>query len=397
MFKRCLGVVLAALTVLAGLFVQVVAGAEPARPKKLDVSYITSDVYGVIVVHPQQMARSPEVAVLLRFGWAPLPIKAMGFDPLKIEQMVMLVPGPSSAARAQGPRFVLRVSRPADTDAVARAFVRSPLEKLRVVAVTVAGKKCYKYEWVAEEPPKTERPGGRPSVPATITCVADDRTVLSCPGGEAELKKMLVGGEVKTPLVERLRGLDVSDDVAAVFLLEPMRDEIRKDVERLKQRLTTSPEIHFDEIALLLRSATVKLDLTDAARSSAVLEAEDPAGAAKVEELLGTLRRVGKEDLARERKRLADRPEAFRKAEEPMLLVAGEVLDAVTWTKDGAQVTVALKGSKGLLGKWLVTSLKYRLTAIPAGPNSPEDLPATEAAPRKTPPPPAKRIPRPKD
>jgi len=260
---------------------------------------------------------------------------------------------------------------------MAKVMIGGPRESLGIVTVTVAGKKCYKFEEAVKGPANAEKTGEpvprRPSFPPVIACVADDRTVLVCVRGEADLKKMLAGGEVKSPLVERLNRLDVSEDVLAVFAPEPMRESIEESLAAQKRSSPSSPGVPFSEIALLLKSATVRVDLSDDARTSVVLEAEDAAGAAKVEQLLKTLRQAAKDDLDRER---ADRPEEFRRAEEPMMSLAGEALDAMTWTAKGSQVTVTLKGTKGLVARWFATSLKYVFTSIPARPAKPAAEPA---------------------
>jgi hypothetical protein len=373
MCKRSVMNVFLGLALLAAFCAQGVTAAEPARPKQLDLTYVTADVCGVIVLHPQQMARSPEVAALLKNEQVAAAIKELPFDPLKIEEVVgqLLVPSktPRGYATALGDRVAVRFSPPVDIDNMAKAMLGGPRESRKVIAVTVAGKKCYKPEEVAKEPAKTEKsakPVWRPPLPDPIACVLDDRTVLICVLGEADLKEALSAGEVKTPLVERLRRLDVSDDVAAVFALEPVREVIKEELARKKQYGPASPGIHYNEMALLLRSATVKLSLTDAARSSAVLEAEDAAGAAKVEELLKTFLQVAKDDLASERKRLQDMPEEFRKYQEEMMSAGEKLLDAITWTRSAAQVTITLKGSKGLLGELFAKQVSRFFTS-PAG------------------------------
>jgi len=100
-----------------------------------------------------------------------------------------------------------------------------------------------------------------------------------------------------------------------------------------------------------LQIVTIKLNLSDAARSSAVGQAADAAGAAKVEEQLKVFQRNAKEGINEQRKELAKMPEEFRKEAEEMMSVAEKLLDALTWTKSGTRVTVTLKGDKGLIGE----------------------------------------------
>jgi len=385
MFKRSLDLMLVALVVLTGCSRGSQPEAEPARPKQLDLlSYVSDDIYGVIVLHPQQIARSPEVAAMLKNELFVAAFKGVGFDPLKIEQVLLLIPAPAKepGLASDGPTAVLRFSPPLDAENVAKGLLVKPLGPLGSInlvaaTVTVAGKKCYKFEEAAEEPAKTQTGGepvrGKRFIPRMMTCVADDRTVLVSPRGEAGLKKMLAAGEVKTPLTERLRGLDVSDDVAAVFVLEPMREEVKAALAREKRRSPTSPAISLDEIMLLLRSATFKISLADAARSSVLLEAEDVAGAAKVEELLKTFRQVATDGLAGAPKRFQGMPEEFRKQIEEETTTFEKLLDAMTSTRSGAQVTITLKGTEGLTGVAAVKAISGMFTPviIPSKPRPP--------------------------
>ncbi len=401
MSKLSVAVMFLGLVVLAGLCAPVATGAEPARPKQLDLSYVSADVCGVVVLHPQQMARSPEVAALLKNEHVVAAFKQMSFDPLKIEQMVGLIAVPTKersqypVATLLGDRLVVRFSPPVDADSMAKLMLGGPRESRKIVAATVAGKRCYKFEEAVKEPANAEKSGEplqrRRSFPPTITCVADDRTVLVCVFGEADLKKMLAGGEVKSPLVEPLRRVDVSEDIVAAFALEPVRESIKEGLAQQRQFAPTSPGIPFSEMSLLLQSAVVKVNLTDVARTSAILEAEDAAGAAKVEELVKTVQQTAKDALADERKRLDRVPEEFRKSAEEGMSLVEKLLDAMTWAKSGAQVTVTLKGSKGLMGEVFAKSVLSRFTSTPAGlpPTKSDTLPAPSARqrpPSKSPP-----------
>jgi len=359
MCKRALVALFPVLAFLAGLSAQVATAAEAARPRQLDLTYITDDFFGVVVLHPQQMARAPAVAALLKNDDFATAFKEIGFDPLKLEEVLMLLPAPQEGpgARSGGPSVVLRLSPPVDTDALAKAMLGRAWKSLQVVSVTVAGKKCYKFEAVVEEPAKTEPESPVPPyVPRTITCVADSRTVLVCRGGEADLKKMLTGSATKGPLLEPLRRLDASDDVVLLAAMEPMHKQIEKELARAKASPRSSPEVPFDEIALQLQSATIKVNLSDASLSSAVLQAADAAGAAKVEEQLKVFQQSAKEGINEERKRLKV-PEDHRKEAEEMMSVAEKLLDALTWTKSGTQVTITLKGDKGLIGEAFAKAL----------------------------------------
>ena len=246
---------------VGGALRQVAPGAEPARPKQPDLSYIGADVYGVIVFHPQRMARSPEVAALLKNQNVAAALKPGGLDLLRIEEIVGQAPVPQKEPMPAdywspiGPRQVVRFSRPVDIETEAKRMLGKPRSPdAKIVTLTMAGKKCYRFESVVKEPAKTEEAGEpvrrKPwlvEVDSTITCVADDRTVLMSLRGEADLRKMLAAGKAQGPFVERLHRLDARDDVVLAIALEPMHGSIKERLAHEKRSSPTSPRIPFNE------------------------------------------------------------------------------------------------------------------------------------------------------
>jgi len=365
MYKRSVVMTFVAMALLAGLPARVLTGAEATRTKRLDLSYITADFYAAAVVYPQRIARSPAWAPLLKDKDIAAGLKELAFDPLKIEQALMLFPVPAkemSPRDSDAPSFVLRLSPQVDLDEIARqllpeerGFVDSegkmqPLSK--IVATTVAGKNCYKLEAIpeesrkAEETPKTEKTTRPPRwVSPAMTCVADERTVLMCLRGEADLKKMLSAREVKSPLVERLRRADLDQDAVAVFALEPVREMFREGWERDKKK-APPPVVVFLEILPLLESATITLSLTDDTPGRIVLQAANAESAAKVEEQAKSFPQKAKDQLAEERKMLADRPEYMRASAERTMSQTEKFVNGMAVTRADAEVVISVKNAR---------------------------------------------------
>jgi hypothetical protein len=336
----------AALAFLAGL-AQVAAAADAGRKKQLDLTYVPGDSFGAMVLHPQELVKAPPAAPILKAMSLPVAL-----DPASIDEVLILFPVPDRGA----PSFVVRLSQAANTDLMAKEFLGLMGRRGgTVVEATVAGKRCYKFEAPAEEPPKEGQPAVPPrfrDVSPAMTCGADDRTVLVATSGEDQLKKMLSGGEAKGPLVERLRQADVNHDVVMVFALEPMRGQLKENLERERKRPTPSPNLPILEILTVIQTATIAADLNDDTLGKIVLQAADAAGTAKVEEQAKVFQQRLKDEIETGRKRIAEMPaempQEFRAQIEKTMALGEKVVNALTVTKSGADVVVTLKPIKGI-------------------------------------------------
>ena len=137
-------------------------------------------------------------------------------------------------------------------------------------------------------------------------------------------------------------------------------------------------------MALLLQSATITVNVTDIERTRAVLEAEDAARAAKVEQQLKVFQQAGKDTVENVRTVLGQGRGQFRNRQEEMVLemmsLYEKLLDAMTWTRNGAQVTITLKGSKGLMGEAFAKLVYAGATQMPLG-RAIEENPAPRVGP----------------
>ena len=338
----CLSVVMS-----AGLSGRIAAGAEETPAKQLDLTYVTADCYAAVIFHPQQMAKLPAAAPLVkRLEKAEMPAV---FNPLHIEQVVVMFPGHAAGdrhANSPAPVFVLRFGKGVNVDAMAADLLRDQGAR-QLSEARVLGKKCYKFAAPAEEADNGGRPKRR-EVPPTMTCAADDRTVLLSHEGEDRLQKMLSASAVKSPLVEQLRNVDVGHDVVVVYVVEPVLEQVKQEIERDRKH-AHPPMIPLMDTLPLLRHFTVSLDLNDDTLGKIVLQPADAASVAKIESLARLFQQKAKEEIQRERTFFAEHFTA--KLPEPIerLFSLGEkLLDAMTVTKTDGGVALSLKPTKGI-------------------------------------------------
>ena len=352
--KTLLWVAMAALAVLA----QVAAAADAGRKKQLDLAYVPGDCFGAMVLHPQELIKAPAAAPMVKAMSLPVAI-----DPASIDEVLILFPVPVKEATGPNrdePSFVVRLGHAANTDMMAKEFLGLMGRRGgTVVEAMVGGKRCYKFEAPAAEPPKEGQPVPPPAfrrVSPAVTCGADDRTILIATTGEETLKKMLAGGEAKGPLVERLRQTDFNHDVVFVFALEPVRELLKENLGNEQgRRFAPPPILAIFDMLLVLQTATITADLNDDSLGKIVLQGIDAAGNAKIEEQAKLFQEKLKEQIESTRKRLADIPvpDDFRPQVEKALASGERVANALTIGKTDAGVVVSLQPIKGIGGELL--------------------------------------------
>lgn len=342
-----------AVAILAGL-AQAAAAADAGRKKQLDLTYVPGDCFGALVLHPQELVKTPTAAPMLKAMSLPVAL-----DPASIDEVLILFPVPVKQATGPNrgePSFVVRLNQAANTDMMAKEFLGLMGRRGgTVVEAMVAGKRCYKFEAPAEEPPKEGQPAVPPAfrrVSPAMTCGADDRTVLVALDGEEALKKLLAGGEAKGPLVERLSRADVSHDVVLVFAMDLVRDQLKENQEQSK-RFAPPPILPVLETLPLLQGVTITANLNDDTLGKIVLQAVDADGAAKAEEQAKVFQQKLKEEIETARKRFAEMPdgglpEEIRAPIEKAMALGEKVVNALTVMKTGVEVVITLKPVKGI-------------------------------------------------
>ena len=184
--------------------------APPAAPtstaaEHLDLTYYPAEAVSVIVAHPQSVLMGPDAE------WIPSEVitaqgmKEAGFDPLKIAEAVVLFAPPTQGT---DPDFaaILRFSEAYSKAAVTTKLVgiEKNIDGKAVVESTLLGPRAI---WLH---------------------LPDDKTIMI--GTAPLMGKMLVAKDVKSPLVELLKKVDVSGQLTAVFSIDAVRPIMKQAV-----------------------------------------------------------------------------------------------------------------------------------------------------------------------
>jgi hypothetical protein len=192
------------------------------QKRALDLKYIPDDASAAVVVHPRRMLQSPLAAAALPPAAADEMVKELGVKPEQVEQVILLLHGrpPAGDEFAQSsPGAILRFAEPIDGKQLLTRLLKGLREESH------EGKTYYRSS-------TGEALLGLPLAGA----LPDARTVLLAP--EPTLRKMLAadsGG--KSPLLDRLRQMDTTDDVTGIVLVEPYRDLLKAVAAPLKAQL----------------------------------------------------------------------------------------------------------------------------------------------------------------
>ena len=199
-------------------------GVRSAAARTLDtddLSYVTAEFFGAIIVHPQQITESRLLASM--------PLDTMlaafagGVDPRQVERLVFLMGPPSDPTSADPfmPAAVVRFAKSVNA--------REVLEKMwvDVEPCSIAGQDCLRQ--------KTE------SVDRPVAFQRDERTIVI--GAEGTLHRMITSSGAATPLAQRLAVTDVSGELSAVFMVEPIRELVRALAQ---QAAPQYPTLHED-------------------------------------------------------------------------------------------------------------------------------------------------------
>ena len=158
-------------------------------------------------------------------------------DPPPLQPPPAAEPPPAGGNLLFSPAGILRFTGPID----GRQIVGGPLKQME--EANAAGKTYYRS--------KTEKMAQVP----LAGYVANDRTILLAP--EPTLKKMLAAQNVNSPLLNRLRGLDLDHDITGVFVVGPYRAAL----EELKKQPDIPPQLEgLRNLYRDLESVTFTLD-----------------------------------------------------------------------------------------------------------------------------------------
>ena len=316
---------------------------EGAGAGTLDVSCVTPDFFAAVVVHPQEILRSPGAEGLPLKEPLALLQKSTGVDSRRVEQLVMLFEMPPAAGASRGmprPTAILRFGEPVDVEKLVEKLVKKLVKPTGASVQTVREGDLVYY-----------RHGPRGDLAA---CAAGDRTVVI--SHEAMLKKIIARTGGNTPLADRLRAADGGADLLAVLVVEPVRQMIEQAAAGAKDEI---PEelAPFAAMAEHLEAATLTADLSGDPIVRLVLEATGTESAGKLEEMAqGLVAMAGIFYTSRREEMLQQEP---REASKAVVELADEVLRGIKVVKKADRVVVTIKRPKGMdtLGKTLAPAI----------------------------------------
>lgn len=296
---------------------------EPPPRKKLDVAFAADSFNSAVVIHPQRLLKSKAVAPL------PLdkllgPAADLGLDPRKVEQAVLYIDPFPGGNVLFFPGAVLRFSEPVNAKEIIQKLFPGAKE---------ASSNGKAYSTV---------PGIFPNF-LTAVYQPDDRTVVAAP--EEMFKKMLGAKPEKGPLIDRLRQVDLDNDLVAVFAVEPVRVMARLGMKDLGPRL---PEEFADVMKLPdnLEAVTLSLNLSGDPFLKLDLEVRDAAAA----ESVASLASLGKQLLDRNYPALRKDMEkdAPPEAGPAVMKVMDGLVAGLSVRQDGMHVRAEIKSPSGL-------------------------------------------------
>jgi hypothetical protein len=296
-------------------------GEKPAnRPADngLDVHFVPSEFAAAAVINGR-VVKSPVVRAALPEEVITLASQDLGIDPLKVERAVVLAEPTPGGNVAFFPGGIIRFREPVDGKAVLGKVLKESQE-------ASADGKWYLHS-------KTETMAGVP----IAGHVADDKTILLAP--EPTLKKMLAA-KGDGPLARQLRQVDLNSDVAAVFVMEPVRELAKEAAKEARGELPPD----FAEVATLpdrVKAAVLALNLSGEPLLKLTVEAENAESADVLEKLLGQGKDLLKKSYPDLRKQLA--PELPPELSKDVLEMLDKVPDGLLIGRAGTTLTVTLK------------------------------------------------------
>jgi predicted Zn finger-like uncharacterized protein len=309
---------------------------RPAK-EKLDLSYIAADFNGAAIIHPARLLKSPLLAKVPKDKLDKMAAdmeKEVGFDPRKVERVVLLLePFPENNVMAS-PAGIIRFADPVDGKKI--------LGKVLGQMGTATFKKKDYYRSTTWQMARVPVAG----------YVADDRTILLAP--EPTLRKMLLANAPKSPLLDGLRDIDLDNDIVALFCMDQGQQPASKMTVRQAAGMTLNeakanlpPQLAaITTVPDRLKSVTLALNLSGDTLLKVVLEGKDKESADVFEKLVNEglkMVRQGYKEVSGMLMAMAP-PDLAGSLDK----VAKDLLDGITTSKDGPRLTVSVKMPRGL-------------------------------------------------
>jgi hypothetical protein len=309
---------------------------EPAAKNALDLAYIPGDFTAAVIVHPQRLLKSSLLAGLPKEELLAQATALLGIDPRKVERVVLLIEPFPGGNVAFFPAGIVRFNEDVDGKQVLTQALHGAREQ-KTKDKTYLQSTSPEYA-MAKSP--------------VCGYVADSRTVLVAP--EPTLQKMLAATGAKSPLLDRLGGVDLDKDVVGLFVLD--EGEGRRNGPTVRQALgeiakqgkdgLPPPLAGATTLPDRLLSATVALNLTGDTLLQVDLEAKDAESATAVHDLAKAGLDFVKQLYPEFRKNFAGQlpPDAGQ----PILAVFDDVAAGLSTSKNERRVLLTLKTPQGL-------------------------------------------------
>ena len=238
-----------------------------------DLTYVPSQAVAAAVVHPQAILAGPDA------DWLPLEVltawgmKELGFDPVKIREVIAIVAPPGAASNEPQFGAVLRFS-----EAYSRASVTAKL--MGANETVIDGKALLAL----------------PGRGAPLLYFADDHTIVL--GSTPFVKQMLAAKDVDSAVTKLLKEGDASGLLTAVVSLDDVRVQLKEAMREVVARAGQAPPEIRDFLTLpeLLSAVVFRISGSEKMTISLTLRGRDEASAEQVERIvkrgLDTARRM---------------------------------------------------------------------------------------------------------
>jgi hypothetical protein len=308
---------------------------NPPAKQPLDLKYIPADASAAVVVYPRRILQAPLAARMLPPGAADEMVKELGVKPEQVEQVIVL-----SQLEAFAPAPGAPLPDPTPFPGAIIHFAEA-VDGKKVLTGLLKGIREEKHESKTYYRSSTgEEVLGQPLAGA----IPEERTVLVAP--EPILRRMLaVGRAARSPLLDRLRQTDNTDEITGIFILEPYRNLLNALAGQFKALL---PPTLADAASLPDRvvAVTAAMNLRDKTLLKVSLQADR-------EESVTVLDDLAFKGLNWARKVYPDfRPTLLKQipAEvvQPALAIADQIFGGIQVTKEGKRLVVRLEKPEGL-------------------------------------------------
>jgi len=311
------------------------------RPGRRILNYIADDFIGALILRPQEIARSPMLAPLLKGGLLDEIVERFGFDARALDRAIFLLAprkGYDYVGGDPGYAFVaatiLQFAQPPDKKEWATALLSSPRQRTYQGKTTEISYFADRYDG--------QHLWGR------AVCWPDERTLIITE--EETLQEMLAASEapVRSPLGDQLRHADLNHDAVGVLVLEPARElfakiaaEGAKEIE--EERDGPAGLIEFTTIPSHLTSLHLIGDLNQDTMIEVVLNGRNAESPVTLGELAKKAHTIAKGFHGASHACVLVFGENLSKWVPPAVELAGHSLEGISISQDADRVVLRLK------------------------------------------------------